>query len=324
MTERSEDNVDRETADAPVGERFVTAADGLRLHVRVYGDAASPWTPVICLPGLSRTHRDYDALARHLANHRHRPRRVLCPDYRGRGRSAWDPDPQNYNPFTEMRDVHAVMAALDVPRAIFVGTSRGGIVSMFVGVDRPTCMAALVLVDIGPVIEPLGLARIKSYVGRTPPPIDWADAAAILRRLHAARFTAWDDADWDRQARLTFRDEDGRPVSDYDPRLSETLDGVDFDQPLPDMWQEFRALTNLPVLAIRGEHSDILSADTLDEMAAVHPELTMLTVPGEGHPPHLAGGPLLNRMSSFITGIEGATPPRPPMGEVKGPAASAN
>ncbi|MHA1547928.1 MAG: alpha/beta fold hydrolase [Alphaproteobacteria bacterium] len=298
-------------------ERTITSSDGLSLHASDYGDPGSPWTPVVCLPGLTRSHRDFTALATHLANHRHRPRRVICVDYRGRGLSEWDERIENYNPVTEMHDVYAVMAALDIPRATIVGTSRGGIIGMFMGNDRPHCVAGLVLVDIGPVIEPLGLARIKSYVGRMPQPDDWADAAALLKRLHGGHFTAWGEAEWDRYARLTFRDDNGTPGAAYDPRLAETFEGVEFDQPIPDLWAEFNALANVPVLVVHGENSDLLSAETVAAMAAAHPDLATWTVPGEGHPPFLDGGPLLNRISSFITGHEGHEPAKAPQSEVQ-------
>ena len=293
----------------PPRDRYVTGHDGLRLHARDYGDPISPWTPVICLPGLTRSHKDYDDLALHLSGHRHRARRVVCPNYRGRALSAWDETIENYNPFTEMRDVYSAMAAFGIARAVIVGASRGGIIGMFMANDRPLSVAGLVLIDIGPVIEPLGLARIKSYVGRIPPPNDWADAASILRRLHGSRFTAWSDKDWERFARLTFRDDNGMPAGNYDPKLAETLAGVAFDRPVPDLWAEFNALSNIPMLVVRGENSDLLSEETLQAMADRHPGMDTVTVAGEGHSPLIRGGQLLNRISSFITGLEGNQPP---------------
>jgi pimeloyl-ACP methyl ester carboxylesterase len=289
-------------------EVFFSAADGLALFARDYGDRISPWLPVICLPGLSRNSRDFDVLARALAAHRHRPRRVVAFDYRGRGRSAWARDREDYNPLTEMNDVFSGMAALGIPRAIVIGTSRGGIIAMLMGVARPAAVAAIVLNDVGPVLDARGLARIKAYIGRTPVPNDWADAANIQRRLHASHFTAWQDADWDAFARATYRDEDGRPQPDYDPALATTFAGVELDRPIPAMWDEFRALGHVPMLVVRGEHSDLLSPATVAAMAEVHPDLQAETVPGEGHPP-LLRGPILSRISSFITGVEGAGPP---------------
>jgi pimeloyl-ACP methyl ester carboxylesterase len=283
--------------------------DGLGLSVRDYGEATSPWLPVVCLPGLTRTSRDFDALAVHLAGHRQRPRRVLSFDYRGRGPSDWDKDPANYNVVTEMGDVLDGMAALGIPRAAIVGTSRGGIIGMLMGFSRPQTVAALVLNDVGPFIEPRGMVRIKSYVGRTPKAEDWADAVRIQRRLHASQFTGFHDADWNEFARLTYRDHQGRPEGDYDPRLAETLARVEIDQPSPGIWDEFRALQALPILAIRGANSDILSEATLARMATEHPGLETITVADEGHPPQLRGGPLFGRIAAFVAAAEDGAPP---------------
>jgi pimeloyl-ACP methyl ester carboxylesterase len=304
-----DDDDQPEAADEGPHDVFYTSSDGLHLHAADYGDVNAPWLPVVCLPGLSRSARDFDLLARHLSRHRHRPRRVIAFDYRGRGRSARDNDSSHYNPLTEMSDVLDGMAALGIVRAIVVGTSRGGIIAMLMGVARPNVLAGVVLNDIGPVIEPQGLARIKTYVGRTPAPDDWQDAVGILRRLHGQQFTALGDADWMTFARMTYREEEGRPVNDYDPALARTFDGVTFDEPMPELWNEFKALGPVPVLAIRGEHSDLLSDETLDRMAAAHPHFESVTIPGQGHPPLLIHTPVLQRISVFITNAEGSGPP---------------
>jgi pimeloyl-ACP methyl ester carboxylesterase len=285
------------------------SSDGLALFARDYGDPLEPWLPVVCLPGLSRNHRDFEELALFLSTHRHRPRRVACFDYRGRGRSEWDRKSENYNPLTEMNDVFDGMAALGISRAVVVGTSRGGIIAMLMGVARPATLSGIVLNDIGPEIEPLGLARIKTYVGRTPMPDDWNDAVRILKRLHGAQFTSLNEQQWMAFAHATYRDADGLPVSDYDPALGRTFNGVDLDEPIPTLWNEFRALKSVPILAIRGANSDLLSATTLAAMATEHPRFESVTVPGEGHAPILDSANLIQRISSFITGIEGSGPP---------------
>lgn len=301
-------------------DRYYTSADGLNLHVAEYGEPLQPWLPVVCLPGLSRSARDFHALALHLSNHRHRPRRVLCFDYRGRGLSEHDPEVANYNPLTEMRDVLDGMAALGVSRAIVVGTSRGGIIAMLMGVARPNALAGVVLNDIGPVIEPVGLARIKTYIGRTPSPDDWDDAVHIIKRLHGGHFTALSDADWKAFARMTYRDEDDHPAGDYDPALARTFDGVEFDRPVPELWDHFETLKDIPVLVIRGSNSDLLSAETLAAMGERHPSLDSVTIEGEGHPPLLLNTPILQRISAFITQAEGSGPPIDAVVPVETPA----
>ncbi len=316
--------------EPPLREVTFTSTDGLTLFARDYGDRLSPWTPVVCLAGLTRNSRDFHEVAIHLAGHRHRPRRVVAFDYRGRGRSQWDDDSDNYNPLVEMTDALDGMARFGISRAVVAGTSRGGIVGMLMAVARPQTVAALVLNDIGPAIEPRGLARIKSYVGQTPAPDDWADAARIQHRLHGGQFTAMDDTDWDAFARLTYRDEGGRPTNDYDPALARTLQGIELDQPVPTMWDEFEALKAIPVLVLRGENSDLLSPETVAAMAARHPHVETLTVADQGHAPQLRGGQVLNQISAFITAMEGAGPPpeavvpRPEAGyDLDAPASSA-
>lgn len=302
-----------EEAEAPVSpvfrEAIYSSADGLRLSVRDYGNPLAPWLPVVCLAGLTRDSRDFHELAVHLSTHRHRPRRVVAFDYRGRGRSQWAANAESYNPLAEMNDVLDGMAALNIPRAVVVGTSRGGIIGMMMGAARPATVAGLVLNDVGPVIEAQGLARIKTYVGRTPQPNDWADAAHLLRRIHGASFPGWRDVDWDYYARLTFNDEGDGPVRSYDPKLGQTFDGLELDLKLPAMWEEFRALKHIPILVVRGEHSDLLSADTVTSMSEEHPQVETVTVAGEGHAPLLRYGQILARVSAFVTAVEGNGPP---------------
>lgn len=309
MPRRPRPNPASEVADAPplAGFREVTytSVDGLRLSARDYGNPLSPLLPVVCLAGLTRDSRDFHELAVHLSSHRHRPRRVVAFDYRGRGRSQWARSADTYNPLTEMNDVLDGMAALNIPRAVVVGTSRGGIIGMLMGAARPASLAGLVLNDIGPVVEAQGLARIKTYVGRTPQPLDWADAARLLRRIHGASFPAWRDADWDYFARLTFTDEDGVPIGSYDPKLAQTFDGLELDQPLPAMWDEVRAMRTIPILVVRGENSDLLSAETVARMSEEHDRVEAVTIAGEGHAPLLRSGQLLARVSAFVIAIEG-------------------
>lgn len=290
-------------------DRFYHSADGLTLHAADYGDPLSPWLPVVCLPGLSRNARDFDALARHLSTHPERPRRVVCFDLRGRGLSDWDSNQAHYTPIVEMQDVLDGMAALGVPKAMVVGTSRGGLIAMLMGVARPAVLAGIVLNDIGPALEARGLARLKTYVGRMPPPNDWDDAALLLRRLHGRQFPALTEDEWRTFAWMTWRDEDGLPASDYDPALARTFDGVEFDRPVPTLWSEFVTLAHLPMMVIRGRSSDLLSEATAERMEAEHPGLVRLDIDGEGHPPLLVRRSLLDRIARFVAESEGVEPP---------------
>ncbi len=265
---------------------FVTAQDGLRLHVREYGLRTAPTLPVVCLPGLARTVEDFDALAPALANTPH-GRRVIAIDSRGRGQSGYDRNPENYNVATELGDVVTVLAALGIGQAVFVGSSRGGLLTMLLAVAHPTAIAGAVLHDIGPVIEPKGLARIKSYVGKLPQPKSFTEGSEILRRLFSAQFPKLTAEDWLAAAKRMWKTEDGALTPTYDVRLAQTLAEIDIERPLPPMWAEFAALARVPVLVIRGGNSDILSAETVAGMKERHPAMDVIEVPDQGHVPVL-------------------------------------
>jgi len=206
------DNDGVETGMAAAGRSlFVTAQDGLRLHVRAYGTRASRALPVACLPGLARTAADFESLA--LALSSAGQRRVYALDYRGRGKSDYDRKPENYNLQVELADLIAVLTALDIGRAAFVGTSRGGILTMLLAVARPTAIAGCVLNDIGPVIELEGLMRIKGYVGKLPQPKSFEEGVEVLRRLFAAQFPKLTAEDWLAFAHRTFTERGDRLVA---------------------------------------------------------------------------------------------------------------
>jgi pimeloyl-ACP methyl ester carboxylesterase len=283
---------------------FVTAPDGLKLHVRSYGPRLAPNLPVVCLPGLTRTAADFDDLAVALAAHPEAPRRVLAIDSRGRGLSGYDRDPSNYNLGTELADVRAVLTALDVAPAVFVGTSRGGILTMLLASAQPTAIAGAVLNDIGPVIEPTGLARIKSYVGKLPQPKSFEEGAEIFRRLFGQHFTRLTDEEWLGYARRSFRIEQHRLVPTYDVHIAKTMEGVDFDRPLPPMWPQFDSLGRLPLMVLRGQNSDLLSEETVTAMRARHRDMQTVTVPDQGHAPILSGAGLIARLSAFVASCE--------------------
>jgi len=278
---------------------FISARDGLRLHARCYGRRSTPRLPVVCLPGLARTAADFESLATAIAADAQRPRRVIAIDYRGRGESGYDRNPGNYNFQNEMADVIAVVTALDATPALFVGTSRGGILAMILAAQRPTALAGVVLNDIGPVIEPKGLMRIKGYVGKLPQPRNFEEDAEILRRLFSAQFPKQTDEDWLVAAQRTFKEEKGVLVPTYDPRLSQTLEGVGFDRQLPTLWKEFDALANVPVMVIRGALSDILTTDTVKAMSERRTAMETIEIADQGHAPLLAEPDTIARVADF-------------------------
>jgi pimeloyl-ACP methyl ester carboxylesterase len=282
---------------------YVTSSDGLRLHVLCFGARTAPNIPVVCLPGLARTAADFDALASALTADIAASRWVIALDYRGRGRSQYDRNPENYSLPVELRDVTAVVTALEALPAIFVGTSRGGLLAMLLAAARPSVLAGVVLNDIGPVIEPRGLMRIKSYVGKLPQPRTFEEGADILRRLFKAQFPKLEQQDWLAYSRRTFREESGRLVSNYDTNLAKMLTSIDFEQTVPTLWSQFDALARAPVMVVRGANSDILSADTVDAMRARRKDLETLEVPNQGHAPLLTEPGIIDRVAKFIERI---------------------
>ena len=278
---------------------FVSAPDGLRLHVRHYGKRSWPTLPVLCLPGLARTTADFETLADALSGDKTKPRQVFALDYRGRGQSDYDPDPDNYSFQTELADILAVIAALDCMPAAIVGTSRGGLLAMLLAAARPSVIAGVVLNDIGPVIEPQGLMRIKGYVGKLPQPRNFEDGAEILRRLFSGQFPKLGHEDWLASARRTFKEKDGALVPTYDVRLTKTLAGVDFERQLPALWKEFDALAGRPLMVIRGANSDLLSPQTVTAMRARRSEMETIEVPDQGHAPLLAEADIIARIAAF-------------------------
>jgi pimeloyl-ACP methyl ester carboxylesterase len=284
-------------------DHYVRAADGLWLHAAEWGPGRGFAVPVVCLPGLARTARDFAELGEALTAMAP-ARRVLALDYRGRGRSDYDPNAANYSFPVEARDILTTLSALGIDRAIVIGTSRGGIHAMGLAAMKPGLVAGAVLNDIGPVVETAGLVRIQGYIGKTPPVPSFEIGAAILAKVGASQFPRLDAAGWLRMAHLLWKEEAaGKLVLDYDPALSTTVEQVSPDMPNPTFWEAFAALSPVRVLSIRGSLSDILLAATVDEMARRHPRLEVLTVPDEGHAPLLADIATITRISDFVQSV---------------------
>lgn len=285
--------------------RFYAAPDGLRLHCLDFTPSRDVGAlPVVCLPGLTRGAGDFMRLGRALAFEADRPRRVVAFDYRGRGRSDHDADWRHYDIPTERADVLAGLARDGIERAHFIGTSRGGLHAMALAPTHRAMIASVILNDIGPVLEPAGLARIKGYIGVMAKPRDIEEAIALLKAGAGRHFVGLSPEEWRVFATTTFGDSNDDLRLRYDPQVARTLDALDLDKPLPDSWHLFDALNGLPVLTIRGEHSDLLSPQTLEMMAARWPGSETMVVAGQGHAPLLADAPSISRIAAFLASAD--------------------
>ncbi len=282
-----------------------TSRDGLRLYARHYAVPGSVRRPVVCLAGLTRNCRDFHDLATALAIAGEEGRDVYALDSRGRGRSQNDPDWKNYTVLAELNDVLDFMTMKGLDRAAVIGTSRGGLIAMLMAALRPNALGAVVLNDIGPVIEREGLARIIAYVGRVPLPADWEEATELVTEMNRRQFTAVSPQQWGEFARAVFNDDNGLPAPGYDPELAKAISMM--DGPMPELWPQFTALAHVPLLVIRGENSDILSEKTFAEMRIRHPRATAVTVRGQGHAPLLMDAPTIDAIAGFLARSDGET-----------------
>ncbi|OBQ60104.1 alpha/beta fold hydrolase [Mesorhizobium erdmanii] len=302
-------------SDDGFSDFFYTAPDGLKLHARVYGEANSGHWPVVCLPGLTRNARDFHELAVYLSTRSSMPRKVVAFDYRGRGQSAYDPDVSHYSVGAEAGDILAGLTALGIEEAAFIGTSRGGLIIHVLGALRPAALRAIVLNDIGPVIEPAGLAHIQSYLERTPKPKTLVELVAAQRSVHGKDFPALTDLDWTRMVGALYRETDQGLLPDFDPKLVDTVASLDLSQPLPALWPQFDALAAIPLLTVRGANSRLLSAETMRQMREHHPAMEAITVEGQGHAPFLETGNLPDDIADFLARAERQGGPRKKAGD---------
>lgn len=257
---------------------------GLTLYARDYGEANAK-LPVVCIPGLTRNARDFEEVAPWIAA---QGRRVLVVDLRGRGRSERETDPRRYHPRIYADDVTALLATIRVKKAVFVGTSLGGLVTMTLAARRPHLIGGAVLNDVGPRIAKAGLARIRSYAGKSAPVETWADAVAYTKRINGLAFPDYPDAAWDQVARRLFVDVDGKPVPDYDPRVLRAANPLVAWLAPALLWAAFKRLMRTgPVLLVHGEISDIIDAEGVRLMKRQAPGLQVAAVPRVGHAPWL-------------------------------------
>lgn len=260
---------------------FFSSQDGLQLYYRDFG-ADNAGTPIICLPGLTRNSRDFEDLATYLADRR----RVICCDFRGRGFSAYDEHWENYHPLTYVQDTWTLLDHLGIDNIIVVGTSLGGLCAMVMAKTQGDRLAGVVMNDIGPEINPAGIARVQEYTGRVPPVKSWEEAANQSREIYGEWLPGLSDDDWHRMARRAYReDSNGVPRLDMDPNIGEAVRKVGAQK--GDPWALFDTLRDKPVTLLWGVMSDILTKDIVDKMSKRKPDLEVVAVPNRGHVPLL-------------------------------------
>jgi pimeloyl-ACP methyl ester carboxylesterase len=277
---------------------FVVVADGLRLHYRDYPGPAGK-APLLCLHGLTRNSRDFTDFAE-----RHSPEwRVLAADFRGRGLSDYDPLPARYTPVTYAADVLHFLNALEIDRAVFIGTSLGGLVTMAIAAIAPQRIAASILNDVGPELTAGGLERIRSFVGKDVRFATWDEAAEAIAANNRRLPQGYSHDDWVEMAHRVCREDKSEIVFDYDMAIAlpfETHGPV----PKVDLWPLFKALGQKPLLVVRGEQSDLLSADALEKMHEAAPGMKSVTVPGVGHAPTLDEPEALEAIDALLGSLD--------------------
>ncbi len=244
--------------------------------------------PIICLHGLTRNSADFEDIAPWIAS---LDRRVIVPDFRGRGLSESDPDAMNYHLWTYAKDLLGLCDALGIGQAIFVGTSMGGLVTMVLSTLRPTLIRSAILNDVGPVLSPAGLARISEYAALEHVPLrNWHDAGVFVAEQNRAAFPNYTQADWLKFARRVFvKGRDGHLRLAYDPRITEAFKGLTVTTSAYDMAPCYMSLASgRRILLIRGALSDVLEDGDAKAMAGLSPDFTRVDIDYVGHAPTLS------------------------------------
>lgn len=263
---------------------FFQTGDGLRLFARDYTSTNNSRIPVLCLPGLTRNSKDFETIAPWLA----RERRVIAPDFRGRGLSQYAGDSTSYRPDIELADMIGLLSFLKIGRVAAIGTSRGGIVGMLMAALHRDRLAGLLLNDIGPEFDPTGLLRIRTYLGVQTEFESW-DAAIAGLKSNNTGFESLTADEWQAFARRVFKPVNGQPHFDYDMALADTFPAMEEIKAgrAAKLWELFVCTKDLPVSVLRGEHSDLLSAATVDAMKEMNADIDAITVSNRGHAPFL-------------------------------------
>ena len=258
-------------------DRYWNSADGVKLHYRDH-DGNRDCAPILCIPGLTRNARDFEPVADRFAGEW----RVISIDLRGRGGSAFDPDPANYKPMVYVADILKMLDQLGIADAVFVGTSLGGLCTMALALTDRERIAGALLNDIGPVVDMAGIDRIAGYVGKEARFASWDDAVDQLAARNLDVYPDYTRPEWERFARRLAREDGPDVVFDYDMRIADNFERA---VTAPEIWPLYQALDGRSVTILRGELSDLLSAEVAERMASEIGDVELVTVPRVGHAP---------------------------------------
>lgn len=276
---------------------YLSVGDGLRIHYRDYAGAQDR-PPILCLHGLTRNARDWaDFADRYSPAHR-----VIALDFRGRALSDYDPQPARYNQLTYASDVIALLDALGISQAIFVGTSLGGLVAMVIAATAPQRIRASILNDVGPDVDPAGVGRILTYLGKDSRFESWDAAADAIAANYGASFERFTHDDWVKMAKRNCREDNGEIRFDYDMAIAEPFKTAG-PTPQVDLWPLFHALAKKPLLVVRGAKSDLLTADTAARMQSSAPNMKLVVVSGVGHAPELSEPEAVEAIDEFLASL---------------------
>lgn len=287
------------TSPSPIEERSVyfTSADGLKLFARDWGPKNGAGLPVLCLAGLTRNSRDFEPVVPFLA----KTHRVIAPDYRGRGRSQYATNWKTYEPPVEMADAIALLDHLGIEKVALIGTSRGGLIAMLMGQFHKSRLAGVFFNDIGPKLENSGLIEIAKSIKMRTSADSWQKVIAGLKEYNH-KISGLSEHEWEAFAKRLFIEKDGKIIPDYDHNLMKTFPDVEFIQSgrIPQVWELYETLSDLPVGLARGAHSDLLSRETVAKMARLHPGLISVEVPGRAHVPFLDEKPCVDAIQTWL------------------------
>lgn len=268
-------------------EHFIAAQDGIKTYVlELIPDGEIKGDPIFCIHGLTRNHKDFEPIFDFLLGF---GRKVYAIDVRGRGLSDYDPVPANYHPGTYVGDVANIMSVLEIEKAVFVGTSMGGIISMILAAFMPDKVAGIILNDVGPEVNEDGIARIRNYVGNSAPVDNWDDAIKGIKSIAQSEYPLQKDNEqfWADFAKRICKEEDGKIILAYDANIKQNLQPAKEGEPAPNLWAQFEMIKDKPIGLISGGISDILTQNIIEKMKSIKPNLYNEIIPNVGHAPIL-------------------------------------